>query len=57
MGGGPEVKRPLGRPSRRGEDNIKMHFQQVRWTGMDWIDLAEGSDWSFVNAIMNVRVP
>jgi hypothetical protein len=36
----PEGKRPLGRPRRRWEDNIKMDLQEVGWR-MDWIDLAE----------------
>ena len=27
--GKPEGKRPLGRPRRKWEDNIKMHFQEV----------------------------
>jgi hypothetical protein len=34
-----EAKRPLGRPRRKWEDNIKMDLQEVGW-GMDWIDLA-----------------
>ena len=38
-----EEKRPLGRPRRRWEDNIKMDFQEVVFGGMDWIELAE--DW------------
>jgi hypothetical protein len=40
--GNPEEKRPLGRPRRRWEDNIKMDLReiQVGWGGMDWIDLA-----------------
>jgi len=38
-----EGKRPLERPRRRWEDNIKMVFQEVRW-GVDWIDLAQYSD-------------
>ena len=29
--GKPEVKRPLGRPKRRWEDNIKMYLQEVGW--------------------------
>jgi len=33
----PEGRRPLGRPSRRWEDNIQMDFQEVRCGGMDWI--------------------
>ena len=31
--GKPEAKRPLGRPKRRCEDNIKMNFQEVGWGG------------------------
>jgi hypothetical protein len=39
--GKPEEKRPLGRPRRRWEDNIKMNLGEVEWGGMDWIDLAQ----------------
>jgi len=35
--GKPEGKRPLGRQSRKWEDNIKMGLQEVRCGGMDWI--------------------
>jgi hypothetical protein len=35
----PEVKRPLGRPRRKWEDNIKMDLQEVGYKGMDWIDV------------------
>ena len=38
--GKPEGKRPLGRPKRRWEDNIKMDLQKVGCGGMDWIGLA-----------------
>jgi len=38
--GKPEGKRPLGRPRRRCEDNIKMDLQEVGCVGMDWIELA-----------------
>ena len=37
--GKPEGKRPLGRPRRRWEDNIKMDLQEVGCEGMDWIEL------------------
>ena len=55
----PEGKRPLGRPRRRWEDNIKMDLQEVGCGGMDWIELAQDRDrWrALVNAIMNVWVP
>jgi hypothetical protein len=57
--GRPEGRRPLGRPRRRWEDNIKMDLQEVGWWGMDWIELAEDRDRrrAFVNAVMNLRVP
>jgi len=38
--GKPEGKRPLGRPRRRWEDNIKMNLQEVGWgiwTGSNWL--------------------
>ena len=55
----PEGKRPLGRPRRRWEDNMKMNLQKVGCGGMDWIELAQDRDtcWTFVNAVMNLRVP
>jgi hypothetical protein len=37
-------KRPLRRPRLRWEDNIKMDRQEVRWVGMEWIDLAQNRD-------------
>ena len=40
FGGEPEGKRPLGRPRRRGEDNIKLDLQEVGCEGIDWIELA-----------------
>jgi hypothetical protein len=35
----PEGKRPLRRPRRRWEDNIKMDLQELGCGGMYWIDL------------------
>jgi len=57
--GKPEGKRPLGRPRRRWEDNIKMDLQEVGCGGMDWIELAQDRDrWrTLVYAGMNLRVP
>ena len=42
--GRPERNRPLGRPRRRWEDNIKTDLQEVGCGGMKWIDLAQDSD-------------
>jgi hypothetical protein len=55
----PEGKRPLGRPRRRWEDNIKMDLQEVGCGGMDWIQLVQDRDrWrALVSAVMNLRVP
>jgi len=57
--GKPEGKKPLGRPRRRWEDDIKMDLQEVKCGVVDWIELAQGRDrWrALVNAVMNLRVP
>jgi hypothetical protein len=57
--GSPEGRRPLGRPRRRWDDNIKKDLQEVGWRGMDWIDLSQDRDrWrALVSAVMNLRVP
>jgi hypothetical protein len=57
--GKPEAKRPLERPRRRRENNIKMDLIEIGWCGMDWIDLAQDRDqWrALVNTVMNLRVP
>jgi hypothetical protein len=54
-----EGRRPLGRPRRRWEGNIKMDLQDVGWGGIDWIDLAEDRDrwWVVANEVMNLQVP
>jgi hypothetical protein len=53
-----EGKRPLGRPRRRWEDNIKISRQEVGCGGMDWIQLAQDRDRrrALVTAVMNLRV-
>ena len=52
--GKPEEKRPLGRPRRRWEDNIKMDLQEMGGGG-DWMELAQ--ERALVNTVMNFRVP
>jgi hypothetical protein len=53
-----EGKRPLGRPSCRWEDNIKLHLQEVGCGDRDWIKLTQDRDrWqALVNVVMNLRV-
>ena len=57
--GKPEGKRPLGRPRRRWEDNIKMNLQEVGCGGVDRIELIQDRDrWrALVTAVMNLRLP
>ena len=57
--GKPEGKRPLGRPRRRWDDNIKMDLQEVGCGGVDWAELAQARDkwWTLVTAVMNLQVP
>ena len=54
--GKPVGKRPLGRPGRRWEDNIKKDLREV---GGDCMELAQDRDiWrALVNTVMNFRVP
>ena len=57
--GKPEGKRPMGRPRRRWEDNIKMELQEVRRGFEDWVELAQDRDrWrALVSTVMKLRVP
>jgi len=54
-----EGKRPLERPRRKREDNIKMDLQEVGCACMDWIELAQERDrWrALMSDVMNLRVP
>ena len=54
--GKPEGKRPLGRPRRRWEDNIKMDLQEVGMSCGDWME--DRDRWrAFVGTVRNLRVP
>jgi transposase len=57
--GRPEGKRPLGRPRRRWEDNIKMAIMEIGIDGVNWIQLAQDRvQWrACVNTVMNPRIP
>ena len=52
-------KRPLGRPMRRWEDNIRMNLKEISINRKNWIDSAQDRDYwrAFVNAALNLRVP
>jgi hypothetical protein len=55
----PEGKRPLGRPRRRWEDNIKMDLPEIGIDAVNWIQLAKDKvQWrACMNTVMNLRVP
>jgi hypothetical protein len=56
--GKPDGRRPLGRPRRRWEDNIKMDLREVWWgaeTGLIWLRIGRWQ--AFVYTVMNLRVP
>jgi hypothetical protein len=57
--GKPEGKRPLGRPRRRWEDNIKMGLRETVIDGANWIRLAQDrfQRRAFVKTVMNLSVP
>jgi hypothetical protein len=55
--GKPDGKRPLGKPTHRWADSVKMDLRE--WDAMDWIDLGQDTDqWrTLVNKVMNLWVP
>ena len=52
-------KRPLGRPRRRWEDNIRMNLEEVGINAGNWVDSAQDRNYwrALVNAALNLRVP
>jgi hypothetical protein len=57
--GRPEGKRPLGRPRRRWEDNIKLDLRDMLISGTNWIQLAQDRvQWrAFANTVVDLRDP
>jgi hypothetical protein len=57
--GKPEGKRPLGRPRRRWEDNIKMDVEEAGGGRGDWMELVQDRDrWrALVSKVKNLWVP
>ena len=52
-------KRPLGRPRRRWEDNIRVDLKEVGIDRRNWVDSAQDSDYwrALMNAAMNLQFP
>ena len=52
-------KRPLGRPSRRWEDNIRMDLEEIGINEGNWVDSAQDRDYwrALMNGALKLRVP
>ena len=59
MKGKPTGKRPLARPRRRWEDNIRMDLEEIGINPGNWVDSAQDRNYwrAFANAALNLRVP
>ena len=57
--GKPTGKRPLGRPRRRWEDNIRLDIEEISINAGNWVDSAQDrNNWrALVNAALNLQVP
>ena len=57
--GKPTGKRPLGRPSRRWEDNIRIDLEEIGINAGNWVDSAQNRNYwrALVNAALNLLVP
>ena len=53
--GKPTGKRPLGRPRRRWEDNIRMDLEEIGTNVGNWVDSAQHRD--YWRAALNLWVP
>jgi len=56
--GTPARKKPLGRPRRRWEDNIRMDLEEIGINAENWVDSAQDRNYwrALVNAALNLRV-
>ena len=56
--GKPTGKRPLGKPRRRWEDNIRMYLEEIDINAGNWVDSAQDRVYwrALVNAALNLRV-
>jgi hypothetical protein len=54
-----ERKRPLGRSTRRWDDNHRIDLREIEWGDVNWIHLDQDRDqWrALVNTVMNLPVP
>jgi hypothetical protein len=59
LAGKPERERPLRRPRRRWENNIRMDLMERGWEVVHWTHLAQdrGQWWALVKTVVNFRVP
>ena len=57
--GTPPGKRPLGRPRRRWEENIRMYLEEIGINAENWVDSAQDRNYwiALVNVALNLRVP
>ena len=57
--GKPTGNRPLGRPRRRWEDNIRMYLEEIGINAGNWVDSAQDRNYwtALVNAALNLQVP
>jgi hypothetical protein len=55
----PTGRKPLGRPRRRWEQNIRMDLKEIGINTRNWVDWAQDRDYwrTLVNAALNLRVP
>jgi len=59
LGGKSESKKPLERPRRRWEENIRIYIRETRWEVVYWAHMAEDKDqWrGQMNTVVDLRVP